>query len=43
VIREYVDHYNRARPHRGLGLEILTLLHQARWTERSSAASASVV
>jgi putative transposase len=22
VMREYVDHYNRARPHRGLGLEI---------------------
>jgi hypothetical protein len=21
-MREYVDHYNRARPHRGLGLEI---------------------
>jgi hypothetical protein len=22
VMREYVDHYNRGRPHRGLGLEI---------------------
>jgi putative transposase len=22
VIREYVDHYNRGRPHRGLGLDI---------------------
>jgi hypothetical protein len=22
VMREYVDHYNRARPHRGLELEV---------------------
>jgi len=28
VLRAYVDHYNRARPHRGLGLEVPAVIDE---------------